>query len=110
MDITGETSSKDTWGAGKKTTTDTLYVDVPASYKKNSNVRGRVVVGDKPIAYGNYLLTFPVYHEGERINLESGHKLIIQERGDSEPEKVFAIIEIFDNAGITYEVEARKES
>lgn len=107
MDITGETTTKDAYGSDVKSST-TPYADIPVTWEQSQNGR-RVEVAGKPVAYGNYKFTFPVYHEGERINLTAGHKLKVLERGD-EPEKTFSIVEIFDNQGVTWEVEARKES
>jgi hypothetical protein len=108
MDITGETTAKDSIGADSGKTVTTPYSNVPVTWEKSDNGR-RVVVGDKAVAYGNYKLTFPVYQNGTRINLTAGNKLKVLERG-LEPEKFFSIVEIFDNQGVTWEVEARKES
>lgn len=108
MDITGETTTKDSRGSDKKTVT-TAYEDVPVTWEQSQNGR-RVVIGDKPVAYGNYKFTFPAYQaNGTRINLTAGNKLKVLARG-LEPVKTFSIVEIFDNQGVTWEVEARKES
>ena len=107
MDILGETTSKGSWGGNVKSAATEVYSDVPVTWKKHRG-KNQVVVGDKPIAYGNYLLEFPVYHNGARINLTAGHKLKVLARG-LEPEKIFSIVEIFDNQGVTWQVEAKKE-
>lgn len=109
MDILGESTAKDTRGANKKTATTELYTNIPVPPPKKSSGIKRLLVGDKPIAYGNYHFMIPVKHGDARINLEAGHKLRIQARG-IEPVKVFSIIEIFDMSGLYYQIEARKET
>src|SRR5687767_9452617 len=94
IDITGETTTKDAYGANVKTTT-TPYTNVPIPPLEKNKEGRRVVVGDKSIAYGNYKLTIPKYHEGERVDLTAAQKIKVLERG-LEPEKIFSIIDIFD--------------
>lgn len=106
LDITSETTAKDERGATIKTvTTDYSNIPIPP-LEKNLDGR-RVVVGDKPIAYGNYKILVPKYKAGARIDLTAGMRLKVLAR-DTEPVKIFHIVEIFD--GVMWEVEARKES
>lgn len=108
LDVLGETNVKDSRGAARKSEITTEYEDIPFEWLENKN-GVRLMVGDKPIAYGNYLFKLPVIHNGTRIDLTTANTLKVLEVG-LEPEKIFSIVEIFDNAGKEYEVEARKES
>jgi hypothetical protein len=72
MDALADSTSIDSRGAIVKPSTDTIYEDIPVVVEKNKTGQ-RLSVGDKPISYGNYLLTFPVVQNGARINLKAEH-------------------------------------
>ncbi len=108
MNITGETKAQGTGGGQVKSASPNVYTNVPVTYKKNRQGMS-LTAGEQRIEIGNFLLEFPVYQNGIRINLNENVKLKILARG-LEPEKTFRIVgKPFDNQGILYEVEARME-
>jgi hypothetical protein len=110
MTIKAESATTtDAAGRRVKGTTTDAYTNVPVTYRPMRQGRENYVAGDKTIDEQRYVLKFPTYHEGERINVNAAtQRLYVDARGD-EPAKVFRIIGVGDVQGVYYEVVCTKE-
>ena len=108
LDVLADTTVKDERGAVVKSAATAIYSNISIPPLRKNKTGNRLSVGDKPMSYGNYLMVIPTKQNGVRVNLNADHRLRIQAR-DLEPEKTFSIESIFENNGVTYEVEAKKE-
>jgi hypothetical protein len=110
MDIVGETKAQGTGGGQVKSAANAVYQNVPVTYEPSRQSSQRVQTGEKSVSVQEYYLTFPVYHNGSRINIDPKlHRLKVLARGN-EPVKIFRIEAIRDNSGVNYEAVCTKEN
>lgn len=109
MNITGETRTQGQGGGQIKSASPADYSDIPVLYEPYQREQ-RVIIGDKAVSTNEYVLTFPVYHEGARVNIDAANqRLKVLARG-GEPEKVFRITAIKDYSGVYFEAICTKEN
>lgn len=108
LDVVIETSSSDDGGGYFDSANTNVYSDVPCVYIPLSG--NRTDANGKLVSVNGYEITMPVYDaEGNRIDLDDSHRLVVQARG-SEPEKTFQIKSIGDEMGVLYQVICTLES
>lgn len=108
MDVLAETVTSD--GAGGQRRTETVaYSNVPCSYERKE-LKRRTVEGGKTISIQEYLLTFLTHDiEENRYLITPGNRLKVLARGN-EPVKIFRIISMSDDGGITFQAICTKEN
>lgn len=99
MNIVSRASLQDDFGGAYEGSSSTSYSSVPVSVEPEKQSGERVVVGEGLDTRQRYVLRFPAYQNGSRINLDdSVHKLVVLARG-SEPEKTFVTYKPRDHSG-----------
>lgn len=107
-----ETSSADTGGGRIKTleAANADWVGIPCKYEPIQKFGWLKEQAEMPVGTQIYLVTLPVYHEGNRVNLTGNHKIKVAARGE-EPIKTFKVVQPpGDRMGVTWEVVATKDS
>lgn len=108
MTIVARTPGQD--GNGDQTITESnAYTNVPCVYEPKTS-QSRRDTGGKLVAEKEYTMTFPVYQNGSRINIDPKiHYFRVNARG-LEPVKTFINILPGDESGVVYEVSCEKEN
>lgn len=106
MTITSETVAAGSGGGRVKSATTDLVTDVPCKYDA-MQVETRVNHADRLISIQQYMFTFPMYLNGERITPTTASKFVVQESGN-EPAKTFKVTALRDRR-IKWEAVCTKE-
>ena len=108
MDVLAETATSD--GAGGQRRTETVtYSNVPCSYERKE-LKRRDVQGGKTISIQEFIVEFPTHKtDGTRYSISPQNRLKVLARGN-EPVKIFRIISMSDDGGITFQAICTKEN
>ena len=108
MDVLSETPTSD--GAGGQRRTETVvYEDVPCSYERKE-LKRRDIQGGKTISIQEFIVEFPTHKtDGTRYSISPANRLKVLARGN-EPIKIFRIISMSDDGGITFQAICTKEN
>lgn len=112
LSVMVETSIAGTGGGRIKTVeaANADWVGIPCKYDPIQKFGWLKELAEMPVGVQIYLVTLPVYHEGERVNLTINHKLKVAARG-LEPEKIFKVVQPpGDKQGVVWEVVATKDT